>query len=80
MAVAMRFMRLGTKQKVFYRIIVKDRRKKRDGGYIENLGTYNPAGEGKVTLKKERIQWWLEKGATVTGTLKSILKKHNINA
>ena len=64
MAVKIRLMRIGSKRRPFYRVVAVDERRKRTGGYIELLGTYNPLTEPKeIILKKERIEEWLKKGA-----------------
>jgi small subunit ribosomal protein S16 len=68
---------MGAKGKPFYRIVVKEKRSKRDGKYLENVGTYNPMGETmKVELKHDRIQHWLSVGAQPTETVASLIK-HN---
>ena len=57
-------MRIGTKKKPFYRVVAVDERAKRTGAYLELLGTYNPLTEPKeVKLEKERIDYWIKKGA-----------------
>ena len=67
MALAMRLSRGGRRNRPFYRIVVADKRMPRDGRYIERLGTYNPLlndeNEQRVTLNKERIEYWLGEGA-----------------
>lgn len=74
--VKIRLSRLGTKQKPFYRIIVADSRTKRDGNFVEILGTYNPQKnptEFKIDL--ERANHWLSKGAQPTVIVKKLIKK-----
>lgn len=57
-------MRIGTKKKPFYRVVVVDERAKRTGGYIELLGTYNPLTEPKdIKLQQDKIDGWIKKGA-----------------
>ncbi|MGI8494957.1 MAG: 30S ribosomal protein S16 [Pyrinomonadaceae bacterium] len=74
---AISLMRMGAKKKPFYRIVVKEKRSKRDGKYLENVGTYDPMGEAaKVNLKHDRIQYWLSVGAQPTETVASLIK-HN---
>lgn len=74
---AISLMRMGAKGKPFYRVVVKEKRSKRDGKYIENVGTYNPMGETmKVDLKHDRIQYWISVGAQPTETVASLIK-HN---
>lgn len=59
-----RLMRIGAKKRPFYRVVVVDERVKRTGGYIENLGTYNPLTEPKeVKLNQARIDYWVKQGA-----------------
>ena len=80
MSVKIRLTRMGTRKKPFYRIIVTDSRKKRDGKYLENLGVYNPLNEEdhQVDLKEERIRDWLSKGARPSHTVKILLNKKGI--
>ncbi|UCH21637.1 MAG: 30S ribosomal protein S16 [Deltaproteobacteria bacterium] len=76
MAVKIRLARHGAKKRPFYRIVVADVESPRDGRYLENVGTYNPLVEpAEVTLKKERIKYWLGQGAIPTDTVRSLLKK-----
>lgn len=75
MAVALRLMRLGKRGKPSYRIIAIDKRKKRDGKYIENLGTYNPLVDpAEIKINKERFDYWKEKGAVLSEGLTRLLK------
>lgn len=81
MAVKIRLARYGAKKKPFYRIIVADGQYPRDGRFIETVGTYNPMIEtSQVTLKKERVEYWLNTGATPTDTVRSLLKKEGIKS
>ena len=62
-----RLTRMGAKKKPFYRVIVKEQRSKRDGKYLENLGTYDPMKEpAEVILNHDRIEYWISKGAQPT--------------
>ena len=80
MAVKIRLTRKGTKKKPFYRIVAADIERPRDGRFLELLGTYNPMVEpAAVTLKEDRIQYWLGEGAIPSNTVKSILKKQGVN-
>lgn len=69
-------MRMGAKKRPSYRIVVKEKLSKRDGAYLENLGTYNPIGrEGaQISLDAERVQYWLGKGAQPTETVSRLIK------
>jgi small subunit ribosomal protein S16 len=81
MSVKIRLARHGAKKRPFYRIVVADCESPRDGRFLENVGTYNPLKDpAEVTLKSERIQYWLGQGATPTDTVKSLLKKEAANA
>ena len=76
MAVKIRLARHGSKKRPFYRIVVADIESPRDGRFLENVGTYNPLiAPAEVTLKQERIKYWIEKGAIPTDTVKNLLKK-----
>lgn len=81
MAVKIRLARHGTKKRPFYRIVVADSESPRDGRFLEKVGTYNPLQDpAEVTLKADRIQYWLDLGATPTNTVKNLLKKENVVA
>lgn len=74
MAVKIRLTRLGDKKSPFYRVVVTDSRKARDGEYIEKLGTYNPlTNPAEVKLDVERAKYWLGTGAQPTETARTIL-------
>jgi len=81
MAVKLRLQRFGTTKRPFYRLVVAESKHKRDGRYLEILGTYDPSAEPKVTdLNEERALEWLQKGAQPTDTVKNILSKKGIIA
>ena len=68
--------RMGRKKKPFYRIVVTDSRKRRDGGWIESIGYFNPIGETKdINIDAERLNYWLSVGAQMTPTVKRISGK-----
>ena len=70
-------MRMGAKKRPFYRVVVKEKRSKRDGKYLENLGTYDPLQDpAEVTLNHDRIRYWIGVGAQPTETVASLIK-HN---
>ena len=72
-------MRMGAKGKPFYRLVVKERRSKRDGKYLENVGTYNPMLDpAEVILNHDRIQYWIGVGAQPTDTVKSLIKNNPV--
>jgi small subunit ribosomal protein S16 len=79
MAVKMRLARAGAKKKPFYQIVVTDGRNKRDGRFIENVGTYDPnLDPAAIKFQEEKALEWLGKGAQPTDTVKQILKKAGI--
>ncbi len=68
--------RVGTKNTPVFRIVVADSRSPRDGKFIEELGTYHPLKTGEnYTLKLDRAQYWLSKGAQPSETVASFIKK-----
>ncbi len=79
MAVKIRLARKGRKKKPFYRLVVADVESPRDGKFIEILGTYDPLSEkAAVQIKEDRAIHWLNKGAKVTDTVRSIFKKSHL--
>jgi small subunit ribosomal protein S16 len=75
MAVAIRLFRLGKKDKPFYRIVVADKRNKRQGKYIEEIGYYNPLKEpAEMKVNKERLDYWLNRGAILSEGLQKLKK------
>lgn len=81
MAVVLRLTRMGAKKKPIYRIVATDSRNARDGKYIEALGQYDPRKEGdEVKIDMERVGHWVGKGAQVSDTVRSLLKKQTVQA
>ncbi|WP_300461761.1 30S ribosomal protein S16 [Desulfobacula sp.] len=79
MSVRIRLTRQGTKKKPFYRIVAADIESPRDGRFLELLGTYNPMIEpAAITLKEDRIKYWLDEGAKPSTTVQSLLKRQGI--
>ena len=80
--VRLRLKRFGRRRRPYYRIAAFDARAPRDGRAIdESLGTYDPleaSNDKKVTLNRERIIHWLERGAQPTDAVANILKKNGI--
>ena len=80
MAVKLRLLRMGAKRKPFYRIVAADSRVKRDGKYIELVGTYNPVADpAEININEEVALKWLKDGAIPTDTVKSLFNKKGIN-
>ena len=73
-----RLARTGKKNQPSYRIIVKEARSKRDGAYLENLGTYQPlAKSSQIKLDQNRYQHWLGHGAKPSPTIRHLVAKLN---
>jgi small subunit ribosomal protein S16 len=77
MAVKIRLSRIGKTNRPYWRIVAMDGRKKRDGAYLDNLGTYDPIKHEVVQLHRERIQEWVSKGASCSATVLKIMKMSN---
>jgi small subunit ribosomal protein S16 len=69
--------RMGSKKKPYFRVVVTEGRSALQSSFVENLGTYNPrAKPAKVELNKQRVQYWLEKGAKPSDSVRTLLAKH----
>lgn len=76
MAVRIRLARFGRKKQPFYRIIVADSQRKRDGKFLDIVGTYDPLQDPvQIKIDNEKVTDWIGKGALPTTTVKSLLKK-----
>lgn len=76
MAVVLRLARLGKHKSPAYRVVATDKQNKRDGRFLEVLGTYNPlSNPARVTLKEDLIKKWLGQGAKPTDVVRSLIKK-----
>jgi small subunit ribosomal protein S16 len=77
--VTMRLTRIGSKKRPYFRIVVIDKRRARNGRFLEVLGQYNPiASPAQMEINSERAQYWLSKGAQPSETVQSILRKKEI--
>lgn len=74
MPVSIRLSRVGRKDLPFYRIVVIDSRKKRDGKYLEIIGTYDGFKTRLVTFKPDRYDAWIKVGAQPTDTAKKVYR------
>ncbi|MCL5006168.1 MAG: 30S ribosomal protein S16 [Acidobacteria bacterium] len=71
-----RLARTGARKKPSYRIVVIERERARDGGFVEILGQYNPRREPvELTVKQDRVNYWLGRGAQPSETVRSLLKR-----
>ncbi len=74
--VKIRLRRLGAHKRPFYRVVVADSRTKRDGPFIEILGTYDPLKEpSEIKINLEKARHWLQRGAQTTDVTKKLLKR-----
>lgn len=74
-----RLTRKGAKKKPTYRVVVIDRKRARDGRFVEIVGHYNPrSAPVEIVLKAERIQYWLKQGAQPSDTVRSLLRRQKV--
>lgn len=81
MAVTLRLVRMGRKNRAYFRLRAGDSRKPPDARFLEELGTLDPVERDpakQVTLKKERIEYWLGVGAKTSDTVRQLLTKNGI--
>ena len=75
--IRIRLSRGGRKKQPIYTIVAADKRSPRDGKFIEKLGKYNPNVEPNLfDVKADRIKTWVEKGAQMSDTVRTLLKRH----
>lgn len=77
----LRFQRLGRHNRPFYRLAALDKRTRRNGSVVENLGWFNPLEKDpakQIHLNAERIKYWLSVGAQPTDTVRDFLAKHQL--
>lgn len=76
MALKIRLARIGATHNPVYRVVVAEARGKRDGRFVEILGTYSPKQRtGQLKLNVERADYWASQGAKATDTTRSLIKK-----
>lgn len=79
MAVKIRMRRLGAKKKPFYRIVVADSRRSRDGRFIEEIGFYNPVSEPKMfRVDADKAKEWIKNGAQTSDTVARLFKQYEV--
>ena len=79
MAVKIRLRTIGARKSPFYRIVVADSRYPRDGGFIEDIGYYDPTVEPTVLkVDAEKAKKWIATGAQPTDTVRAIFKKNGV--
>ena len=81
MSLKIRLARAGTKKRPFYHVVVADSRSPRDGRFVEQIGTYDPAFKpAKVTLKKEQVEHWIKVGAKPSETVGKLIQQASASA
>ena len=79
MALRIRLTRRGAKKRPFYRIVVMDSRKKRDGKYLDLVGNYDPLQDpAAINVDKDRAVSWMQKGAIPSDTVRQIFIKQGV--
>jgi small subunit ribosomal protein S16 len=73
--VKIRLFRTGTRKRPHYRIVAIESRNKRQGRFLENLGTYHPSSGGAVEIREEALQRWLDQGAQASETVRSLVRR-----
>ncbi|MEW6068139.1 MAG: 30S ribosomal protein S16 [Nitrospirota bacterium] len=74
--VKIRLTRFGAHKRPFYRIVAADSRARRDGPFLEILGTYDPLKEtSEINLNMEKVKYWLQQGAQPTDKAKKLIQK-----
>lgn len=78
--IRIRLMRMGTKKKPHFRIVVADARAARDGKFIDRVGYYDPSKDPELfSIDKEKVFYWLSKGAQVSDRVAALLKREGID-
>jgi len=79
MPVKIRLARLGAKKKPYYRLVAANSEAPRDGKFLDVLGSYDPMKDpALIQVHKDKVQSWLQKGATVSDSARAILKKEGL--
>ena len=76
--VKIRLARGGAKKNPFYSIVATDSRKRRDSGYIERIGFFNPIARGqevRLQLEEDRLSYWISQGAQISDRVKQLVKE-----
>lgn len=76
--VKLRLKRMGSKKKPYYRIVAADSHVRRDGSFIELVGTYSPLEDSKININEEVALKWLRNGAMPTDTVRNLLSKAGV--
>ena len=77
--VKIRLARGGAKKKPFYSIVATDSRKRRDSGYIERIGYFNPVAQGqevRLQFEEDRLEYWVSQGAQISDRVKQLAREY----
>jgi small subunit ribosomal protein S16 len=70
-----RLARIGKKKRPFYRVVVTEKTRPRNGRFVEIVGTYDPSKKpAAVVLDRERVKYWMGKGAQPSDTVRSFIR------
>ncbi len=76
MAVAIRLMRLGKRNRPFYRIVVIDKRRKRESKYVDKIGHYDPIKDpAEIVVDRDKLEYWLSRGAQISEGVRKLWRK-----
>jgi small subunit ribosomal protein S16 len=81
--VVIRLSRAGAKKRPFYQLVVTDKRRRRDGNYIERIGYFNPVARGaevRLSIDMEKLEKWQKVGAQLSDRVASLVKEHTKSA
>jgi small subunit ribosomal protein S16 len=79
--VKIRLTRMGAHKRPYYRVIVADSRARRDGPFIEIIGTYDPLKEpSEIIIDADKAKKWLQRGAQPTDSVKRLLQRAGLEA
>jgi small subunit ribosomal protein S16 len=74
---AIRLRKVGSKKRPYFRVVVIEACNPRDGSFVEVLGNYNPRSKpAKVEVNRDRLQYWIQKGARPSDTVRTLVAKH----
>jgi small subunit ribosomal protein S16 len=75
LVLTIRLARIGKKKRPFYRVVVTEKTRPRNGRFVEIVGTYDPLKKpAAVEVDRERVEYWLSKGAQPSDTVRSLLR------
>jgi small subunit ribosomal protein S16 len=78
MAVTLRLARRGTTHRPYYHIVAADKRARRDGRYLDQIGRYDPLGTTDLSVDEEKALKWLRHGAAVSPTVDKLLRRAGV--